>query len=120
MHKNIRVFIICMVLFGGLAHAQECTQKKKRKKEPLRELQHHAVERSKGVILEASDLIEKLGRVTKDVVLVLDEEDGGILGAENRDQLKIYSQNLEELEGAIKKCKSDVESYKVKNSKILK
>ena len=106
----------------------------------MKKIQQQVLEQSKIIINESSTLIEELGMCimegiplakelglrikdvglrVKEVVQVLDDAQEGLLGGEDRASLRAYSDDLAQLEVAIKKCKNDVSLCKSKNIKVL-
>lgn len=139
MRKKLSIVIIIAAIFVSTG-ADDCLQPKRHKKESLKKIQQHVLEQSKSIIIESSSLIEELGMCiiegsplakelglpikevglrVKEVVQVLDDAQEGLLGGEDRASLKAYSDDLAQLEVAIKKCKNDVSLCKSKNIKVL-
>ena len=139
MQKILTFITLISMMFASMS-SSECLQPRKHKKESLKKIQKKVLEQSKEIIIESSNLTaavgesiaegcalpQKLGlrikdvaQYVKEVVEVLDDGQEGLLAGNDKILLKNYSEKLIQMEVTIKKCKDDVDSYKLKNIKVI-
>ena len=139
MQKILTFITLISMMFASMS-SSECLQPRKHKKESLKKIQQKVLEQSKEIIIESSNLtaavgesiaegsalpqelglrIKDVAQYVKEVVEVLDDGQEGLLAGNDKILLKNYSEKLIQMEVTIKKCKDDVDSYKLKNIKVI-